>query len=223
MFLEEKPSSTLVAPLFSEHCITEEAEPSLVDDQLFPEEREHLAKAVVKRRAEFGTARVCARRALARLGITPLALVPAPDRAPRWPAEIVGSIAHTRNYCAVVVARSEHVQAVGLDVEQDKMLAPELIAMICTQREREQLGAHSERDAIVYFSAKEAFYKCQYPLTKTFLDFADVELDVDLARGVFQARIVKPNVPVPDVFSRLQGAFLRERGLVLSALTLLSE
>ncbi|MEY4576093.1 MAG: hypothetical protein RL701_796 [Pseudomonadota bacterium] len=220
---EEKTSPTLVAPLFSEHCITEEAEPSLVDDQLFPEEREHLAKAVVKRRSEFGTARVCARRALGRLGIAPVPLVPAPDRAPRWPAAIVGSIAHTRNYCAVVVARSEHIQAVGLDVEQDKLLTPELIAMICTEREREQLGPNSERDAIVYFSAKEAFYKCQYPLTKTFLDFRDVELDVDFARGLFQARVVKPDVPQPAGLSQLQGAFLRLRGLVLSGLVLPSE
>jgi 4'-phosphopantetheinyl transferase EntD len=41
----------------------------------------------------------------------------------------------------------------------------------------------------ILFSGKEAFYKFQYPLTKTFLDFTDVEmLPVD---GKFQLRVIK--------------------------------
>ncbi len=32
--------------------------------------------------------------------------------------------------------------------------------------------------AALIFSAKEAFYKCQYTLTKEFLEFQDVELDL---------------------------------------------
>jgi 4'-phosphopantetheinyl transferase EntD len=91
-----------------------------------------------------------------------------------------------RHYCAVAVARREHMQSLGLDVEQDKELAPEMIAMICTPRERARL-AHA-RDAIVYFAAKEAFYKCVDPLLRTFLDFQDVELDRTTAKAGAVAR-----------------------------------
>lgn len=212
--------NTLVSSLFAVDCITEEDVPGLVDDQLFAEERQHIAKAVDKRRAEFGTARVVARRALARLGIPPQPLVPQPDRAPRWPAGVIGSITHTAGYCAVVVTSERHARSVGLDVEQDKTLAPGLIDMICTPSERASLGTRAERDAIVFFSAKEAFYKCQYPLTKTFLDFRDVELTVDFEARTWQARVLKALADKPAWLDGLAGSFVRERGLVASGATL---
>lgn len=209
---------TLISSLFAASVITEDAEPALVDEQLFPDERAHLAHSVPKRRAEFGTARVCARKALARLGIAPISLVPHADRAPRWPDGIVGSISHTKNYCAVAVARGEHMQSIGLDVEQDKELSPDIIAMICTPAERTRLP-HA-RDAVIYFAAKEAFYKCIYPLLRTFLDFQDVELELDWAARTFHGRIIKPELAAGASKHRLDGRFKRERGLVLCAVEL---
>ena len=100
----QRPAATRLLELFSAGCVAEEAVPQLHDAELFPEERACLAKAVEKRRAEFGTARVCARRALAQLGFPPMPLVPNKDRSPVWPQGVVGSITHTRGYCAVIVA-----------------------------------------------------------------------------------------------------------------------
>lgn len=208
---------TQLARLLDARCVLEEAVPQLHDAELFPEERAQLANAVEKRRAEFGTARVCARRALARLGFEPMPLVPNKDRSPVWPAGVVGSITHTRGYCAVVVARDSALVSVGIDAEQDKTLTPDLIEMICTPAERAGL---LDRDAVVYFAAKEAFYKCQYPLTQKFLGFQDVELDVDLTRGTFAARIIKADVDKPAWLAQLRGSFLREQGLVLCAMSL---
>jgi 4'-phosphopantetheinyl transferase EntD len=213
--------ATAIAPLFGPLCVTEEAVPRLVDDELFPEERSHIARAVDKRRAEFGTARVCARRALARLGFEPEPLVPSEDRAPRWPAGIVGSITHTKGYCSVVVARAEHCRSVGLDAEQDVPLAEGLIEKICTPAERAFLRERAAGDAIVYFAAKEAYYKCQYPLTKSYLDFQDVELEVDFERATFRGRVIKPTMLKPAWLDRLEGSFLRQRGLVLCGLSLM--
>jgi len=213
-------SATLIAPLFDDVFITEAAVPSLVDEQLFPEELRYLEKAVPKRRAEFGTARVCARRALARMGIAPCELVPAKDRSPRWPSGIIGSITHTHGYCGVVLARSTQARSLGLDAERDKPLDRGLIEMICTESEREWLGARADQDAVVYFGAKEAFYKCQYALTQQFLSFQDVELDVDFARGEFRARVIKTLADKPDWLDALPGRFVRERGLVLCGVTL---
>lgn len=211
----QRPAATL-AGLIPASCVVEEAVPQLYDAELFPEERASIAKAVDKRRAEFGTARVCARRALARLGYAPMPLVPNKDRSPVWPGGVVGSITHTRGYCAVVVARDSELLSLGVDAEQDKTLTPDMIEMICTPHERTQLF---ERDAVVYFAAKEAFYKCQYPLTQQFLGFQDVELDLDLASGTFAARIIKSDLDAPEWLAQLHGSFLREHGLVLCSMT----
>jgi 4'-phosphopantetheinyl transferase EntD len=213
----QRPLATRLAQLFDAGCVVEEAVPQLYDEQLFPEERAQLANAVEKRRAEFGTARVCARRALARLGFAPMPLVPKADRSPVWPEGVVGSITHTRGYCAVVVALRSTVVSLGVDAEQDKTLTPDLIEMICTPNECVGL---LDRDAVVYFAAKEAFYKCQYPLTQKYLGFKDVELDLDLAQGTFSARIIKADVDKPAWLAQLRGSFLREHGLVLCAMSL---
>jgi 4'-phosphopantetheinyl transferase EntD len=204
------------AQLFGAACVLEQGAPELVDGQLFPEEVTYLAQSVPKRRAEFGMARVCARRALARLGVAPVALVPEQDRAPRWPAGIVGSITHTQSYCAAVVARRSELQSVGIDAEQDRLLGEEIMHMVCTKEEQAVVTA---RDAVVYFSAKEAFYKCQYPLTKQFLDFQDVTLALDWSRGTFRARVHRP-LSIAAALSKIEGRFVRERGLVICGMSL---
>jgi len=215
----QRPAATRLLELFGPGVIAEEAVPQLHDAELFPEERACLANAVEKRRAEFGTARVCARRALAQLGFPPQPLVPNKDRSPIWPEGVVGSITHTRGYCAVIVAQSSVHTSLGVDAEQDKALTPDLIEMICTPREREHLD---DRDAVIFFAAKEAFYKCQYPLTQKYLGFQDVELDVDFERGTFAARIIKRDLGMekPAWLSQLRGRFVREHGLVLCGMSL---
>jgi 4'-phosphopantetheinyl transferase EntD len=212
-----------LAALFGSACVCEIAAPELVDAELFADERAYIARAVPKRRAEFGTARLCARRALARLGVAAVSLVPEDDRAPRWPAGVVGSIAHTSNCCAVVAASTRDYRALGLDLEHDKPLSPEIITMICTPRERRALAAHGAREAVLYFSAKEAFYKCQYPLTRRFLDFQDVELEVDFARGEFRTRVLAPFAGQPSWLNHSPGRFVRSGGLVLCGVALEAE
>lgn len=206
-----------LARVLPPECVVEEAAPALVDEELYPEELAHLAQSVPKRRAEFGTARVCARRALARLGIAPMALVPSPDRSPRWPEGVVGSITHTQGYCAVAVARSAQLQSLGVDAEVDKPLGQDIVEMICTPGERRTVQA---RDAVVYFAAKEAFYKCQYPLTRQFLDFQDVELELSLSARTFRVRILKPLPRAAAELSAVVGRFVREQGLVVCGMGL---
>ncbi len=177
------------------------AAPVLVDDALFAVERRHVAQAVAKRRAEFGTVRVCARRALAELGIAPCPLVPAPDGSPQWPAGIVGSLSHTDELCAAAVTGNAGVRAVGIDVERDAVLDMELEEMVCTAAERDWIRRQDPdwhgRLGTLFFSAKEAFYKCQHALTKATLDFADVELEVSWREGEFRvARLAAAFAPV---------------------------
>jgi 4'-phosphopantetheinyl transferase EntD len=130
---------------------------------------------------------------LADLGFEPTPLLPAPDRTPQWPRGAIGSIAHSGELCAVAVARTGRLAAIGLDVEPDEPLEDDLWTTVCTDRELAWISACPEelrgRTARVLFSAKECAYKCIYPLTHTALEFQDVEIALARDAGVFWARL----------------------------------
>src|SRR5688500_12466696 len=83
------------------------------ESTMFSAEADAVAGAIAERRREFGTVRYCARRALRQLGVPPVAILPGADRAPRWPAGVVGSMTHCAGYRAAVVARSHELGGVG--------------------------------------------------------------------------------------------------------------
>src|SRR5277367_2552834 len=66
-----------------------------------------LDRAVRARRTEFLAGRACARSALRKLadGRADDAIPIGPDRAPVWPAGIVGAITHAHGFAAAAVAR----------------------------------------------------------------------------------------------------------------------
>jgi 4'-phosphopantetheinyl transferase EntD len=201
--------------LFGPEVVAEAMPPQLVDDELFPDELEYIQSAAPVRRAEFGTARVCARRALAALGVPPMSLAPQADRSPRWPQGVTGSISHTRDWCAVVVARHPPVRALGLDLEVVRPLDRGVDEMVLTRSEIAfvRKGPQELQDELVilFFSAKEAYYKCQYPLTGTFLGFHDVEIEMAREGDRFEARTRTPGISAPP----LGGRFARAGGLLM--------
>ncbi len=174
--------------------VLEAAAPAANLDELFPDERRYVEVGswAPARQREFAAARDCARRALRRLGVEPCALVPHADRSPRWPEGIAGSISHTRDLCLVALARHGRLASLGVDVERVTAAGADIEELVCTAAERRWLDAQAasqrERNIRLLFSAKEAFYKCQYPLTRTFLDFQEVELAIDVGAGSFAVR-----------------------------------
>jgi 4'-phosphopantetheinyl transferase EntD len=172
-----------------------EGDPSLLD----PEEAAFVANAAVERVREFAAGRLCARRALAEFGIANFALKVAPDRRPLWPDALVGSITHTAGLCAAVVAERTLLAAIGLDTEVSGAVKRELWPGICVAREIEWLDsvepARQAAAATLIFSAKEAFYKCQYPLTAERLNFSDLCVTVPdwgAPQGVFAVLPTRP-------------------------------
>jgi 4'-phosphopantetheinyl transferase EntD len=135
-----------------------------------------LERAATRRLREFAAGRHCAREALAELGLARAALPRRADRSPEWPPGIVGSISHSSDYCAAVVARRTTCAGLGLDVEEWGRVTPELWSRIATQPElawlSEDAGDAACR-ATLLFSAKEAFYKAQYALSGCFVGFED--------------------------------------------------
>jgi 4'-phosphopantetheinyl transferase EntD len=128
----------------------------------------------------------------------------------------VGSISHTDTWCAAAVARAEDVRSIGIDLEPATPLKESLWRRVCTPKERDWLHELSapELTGKILFSAKEAVYKCQYPITTKFLGFHAVEVEIDEGefRAVFQqeAGEFQPG----DV---MLGRYLVEEGLVATA------
>jgi 4'-phosphopantetheinyl transferase EntD len=171
-----------------------EAFEDVPESTLFPDEVAILTRAVPKRRREFTTVRHCARQALGRLGFPPVPLLSARSGAPRWPDGVVGSMTHCDGYRAAVVARSDRVQAIGLDAEPHTPLPPRVLHMIARSEEVAMLAQRQCADGSVcwdrlLFCAKEAVYKAWFPLALRRLGFSDasVTLAVD---GTLVARLL---------------------------------
>jgi 4'-phosphopantetheinyl transferase EntD len=191
---------------------------------LLPAEAQCVARAVAKRQQEFAAGRACARLLLAQLGVVDFALLMAPDRQPLWPTGLVGSITHAEHFCAVVVAERMYVSAIGIDSEISGSVTPELWMRICTPAERAWLETLEIADrcaaATLLFSAKEAFYKSQYPLTREKLSFQDAAIEVDWGsqRGAFT--VYAPGAAATRDREPVRGRFLFHEQFVTTGIAL---
>jgi 4'-phosphopantetheinyl transferase EntD len=96
------------------------------------------------RMAELQAGRVYAKRALALMGIENVDLPVGPDRAPRWPQGVVGSLTHIRgnnsSHVAAAVGWARDIRGIGIDVEYTMAPAPEVWKTILTKRELEHIS-----------------------------------------------------------------------------------
>lgn len=180
-------------------------------------ERCAVAGAVPARQQEFAAGRMAGARALARLGLKAEPIPMGPDRAPVWPAGVYGSISHAGGFAAAVVSATAPV---GLDMEGDAALEPDLWPVLLTQAEMKiaQISENAGVFALEVFVAKEAAYKAQYARSGTLFDFQ--MLETEWQGSVFLARFTKDCAP----FSKgqaLGGNISRACGLVIAAVTLL--
>lgn len=133
-----------------------------------------------KRLYDFSTGRYCAIKSLEQLGIKDAIIPIGKDREPIWPEGIVGSISHCDILTGAIVAKVSEYNSLGLDIEEIDRVTPDIWGLVFTENEKRYLNSLLENEQVVQstaiFSAKEAFYKFQYPITKTFLDFLDVEV-----------------------------------------------
>jgi 4'-phosphopantetheinyl transferase EntD len=187
----------------------------------------HLGASVAKRAGEFAAGRLCARRALAAFGLGEAPIPVAPDRSPVWPGGIVGSISHTAGLCIAAVGATSSFLSIGVDCEVASHVGFDLWEALFTPAERRWLAAvpHASRQtaAAFLFSAKEAFYKCQFPLTGEWLEFKDVEVqpvDWEPEQGGFRIcgnRTLALRTVAPDCTA---GRYRERRGFVMTAMAI---
>jgi len=163
-----------------------------------PLELEDIASAAPPRRREFLAGRLIARMLSDQLGLPPSPLRRADDRSPVWPADRVGSLSHCDTLCAAAIGTSHAIRSVGIDIETIGRVEPKLWPTLFTEREAGYFRSlPPERVALettLFFSAKESFYKCQYPLTQSWVGFQDVEV----ARTGEQLLAITPTSGTPQ-------------------------
>jgi 4'-phosphopantetheinyl transferase EntD len=185
---------------------------------LFPEEEQAVGNSVAKRRIEFARGRYCARMAMAKLGYSPCAIPSGPDRAPVWPLGLVGSITHSTDFCAAVVARKDCFPTVGIDAEPIDAIPAELVEEILRPDEASEFNSEARPDSAdwptLYFCLKEAAYKAFYPMYRRIIGFQDMRVRVDLDARRFLAELPGLSASGIPIF---QGKYLVRHGRVHAA------
>lgn len=137
-----------------------------------------------KRGSDFAAGRTAALRCLRTLGHPARAIGRGPGREPLWPDGFSGSITHTAGLAgAAVCGISDRVLSLGIDAEQLGGIGEADYETVFTAEELGFLARLSPTDrafaATSLFSAKEALFKAQFPLTRAFVDFQDVSIGLD--------------------------------------------
>jgi 4'-phosphopantetheinyl transferase EntD len=216
--------------------VIEEILPSLVvsaeafDDSteaiLFPEETALIARAVERRKREFATTRLCARRALAILGLPPTALLSGVGRAPLWPDGVVGSMTHCAGYRGAALAYATNVWTIGIDAEPHDVLPTGVLDIVALPKEQEQVSwlqsnwpeTHWDR---LLFSIKECVYKAWFPLAGNWLGFQDADVTIHPVTSSFDVELLVPGPRVRGVeLTKLSGRLLVRNGLLITAIAL---
>lgn len=180
---------------------------------LWPSEQIATGSMVEKRLREFAAGRAAARLAMAELGVGASGVRMAADRAPIWPEGLTGSITHTDLHALSLVAFRRDMRAIGVDLEDAVPLAPDLWNIVLSGAETASVSEGIAAKRI--FSAKEAVFKAQYPVTGRLLEFLDVE--VELTKTGFAARIAPHSPGLPAI---LNGLSVVTDGVILSVLSI---
>ena len=201
--------------------VVSETDPRLLYTGLHPKERAAMTNMITTRSREYSAGRMAAREALAQLHVFGQPVIQGQDRAPIWPTGIVGSIAHTSTHCLAVAAQAYDIESIGIDIETNCALNPDLIPEICTPKEREWLDQqpllHRGKLAHLIFSAKECTYKYQYPLTREIFGFETLRIQIDQATSSFIATFDRP-IAMFTVGHQLSGRFYTDHDTILTTL-----
>ncbi len=183
-----------------------------------------LATGVSKSRLrELQAGRTLARLALTELGEECSPVLMGGNGEPLWANNVCGSISHTHRHVSVLVARKRTYESVGIDIDDDRSLGPDVLAEIAVPEERDAVQSAAAHLPVrqwgsLVFSAKEALFKCQCPVTGFVdLQFSDVKLVFDRSRGVVRGEKNGDRADaVRAILQRIELYFLSEQGAVIA-------
>jgi 4'-phosphopantetheinyl transferase EntD len=176
--LQQVPAAQALAHFLNKHlptgCIGA-VRPIHPDDErcLTESEARGLDRAVASVRRASGAGRDLARMLCGQLGVPVREIPRTAERYPLWPQGIVGSITHDREFAAAVVAPSDRLRGIGIDIEPAEPLQPGICNIVSPPGEMAAFSDIRFGDKAL-FSIKEAVFKTVYPRDGRFLDFHEV-------------------------------------------------
>lgn len=138
---------------------------------------ERMKNSNIKRKAEYLAGRVCAKKALSKLGILTLP-ISQQDRSPLWPEHCIGSITHSHHVAASIVAKANYWITLGLDIELllSEQRSKKLSSHILNEKEFDLVKDDISLFVTLAFSIKESLFKALFPITKKYFYFHDAEI-----------------------------------------------
>ena len=169
-------------------------------DVLTESEMAIAEKYGTKRKSDFVTGRYCLRQCTGPMGFRGDILI-GERGMPMLPQHIAASVSHSRNICGAIAGPKSTYLSLGIDIETAGRVSKEMWHLLFTTSEQKYLGSLSPDEQLlqstVFFSLKEAYYKCQFPLTHTYLDFTEVAV-----RVLNQKLFVELLIEIPGPFKK---------------------
>ena len=126
------------------------------------------------RMQDFCGGRYCAHQCLTNFNVSE-AILRTEYGEPIWPDGFIGSISHSKFLSGAIVMPETGFRAVGLDIETIGRVSQNLWPLFFTTGEIDWLQSKPYQYqcffATLFFSFKEAFYKMQFPITQSFVDY----------------------------------------------------
>jgi len=197
-------------------CVFSERLPATAD--LLGPKRDLTQRMSSKRFSDFLHGRYCAIAALGQLGRRKVAIGQGRDREPLWPSGIIGSISHGGNYAAAAVAESHRFSGIGSGIEDCLPLDRNMVHLVCRSSEIADLTSVEEiaERGKLLFCIKEIIYKCIWPSVQCFIEFREVEVELNASGNEFSVVSHKEQVP-GEITHRLSGSYRRLDGLLVSS------
>jgi len=211
-----------VTALFPTGVVAADVRGKVTSECLLEAERKQVVRAAEKRIQDFSAGRHCARAAMSVLGYPKTPLLRDSFGAPLWPTGLTGSISHTDDYCVAVVGQTRHFRGLGVDAERIGRMPPSVWPLAFRSEEiafLSTLDATTQaRVATEMFTAKEAWYKCQYAITHRRLAFRDVQ--TNLTDGAFHLVLCNQVGSGLAIVRARSGRFVQDEDLVVSGVAI---
>lgn len=169
-----------------------------------------MVRATPRRRSEFAAGRDAARQAMMAIGLPSAGVGQGAEGDPLFPAALRGSISHTREFAVAVVGHAVDYDSLGVDIDDGRALGDAAAAEVTwnaeTARIQRAMGLTDRALAQnLAFSAKEAIFKCQYPLTfNSELGPLQARLVATPGNAVMSVAGWRVSVPTAEVLSRIR-------------------
>jgi enterobactin synthetase component D len=181
-----------------------------------------LRDARPSRRLHYAAGRYCARRALEALD------PPIPESSvgrgeagePLWPAGIVGSITHSGAFVSAAAARAKDARGVGIDTQElvttERMTLVMPTVLLASEAQRATASALGPGVwTTIAFCAKEALFKCLYPLAGVRFYYTAAEVtSIDTDSRTFRITLTEAVGPEFDAGMAIDGRFELSREYV---------